>query len=61
MLLTTIAMVLILAVAAVVMLIVLPSTEGQGRTRARMARAAQHLNGEVEMPVRVQRFVNRDH
>ncbi len=60
MLMATIAMFLILGVAAVVMLIVLPSTEGQGRTRTRMARAAQHLNGEVEVPHRLERLVHRD-
>ena len=58
MLMTMIAMFLILSVAAVVMLIVMPSTEGQGRTRDRMARAAQHLNGEVESE-RFERLVNR--
>jgi hypothetical protein len=57
-----IAMIVILVVAACTVGLVLLGIEGRGRQRApkladRMARAAEHLNGDGEPPARLVRLI----
>jgi hypothetical protein len=57
-----IAMIVILVLAACTVGLVLLGIEGRGRQRApklanRMARAAQHLNGDGEPPARFVRMI----
>jgi UPF0716 family protein affecting phage T7 exclusion len=57
-----VAMIVILVVVAATVGLVLLGIEGRGRHRApklahRMARAAQHLNGDAEPPARLVKMI----
>ena len=57
-----VAMIVILVVVAATVGLVLLGIEGRGRQRApklahRMARAAQHLNGDAEPPARLVKMI----
>ena len=57
-----VAMIVILVVATATVGLVLLGIEGRGRQRApklahRMARAAQHLNGDAEPPARLVKMI----
>ena len=57
-----VAMVVILVVATCIVGLVLLGMEGRGKQRApklahRMARAAQHLNGDAEPPARLIKLI----
>mgnify|MGYP001094788722 FL=1 len=57
-----VAMIVILVVVAAIVGLVLLGIEGRGKQRApklahRMARAAQHLNGDAEPPARLVKMI----